>query len=80
VLILLISVSPFPENLTGSAQWRESPDEEAVVDNGPQESSYIFEKVFFFGVIVAAVALYLRVSKRRQSRDGGILGEDKSLA
>jgi len=37
-------------------------------------------KVFFFCVIVAAVALYLRASKRRQSRDGGILGEDKSLA
>lgn len=31
-------------------------------------------KVFFFGVIVAAVALYLRANKSRQSRDGGILG------
>lgn len=37
-------------------------------------------KVFFFGVIVALVAAYLRFSKPAPARNGGILGEDKSLA
>jgi hypothetical protein len=31
-------------------------------------------KVFFFAVIVGGVAWYLRASKLRQSREGGILG------
>lgn len=75
MLIVSVFVPPFLEH--GSAGWSEPPVE---VDAGPQESSYVMGKVFFFCVIVAAVALYLRASKRRQSRDGGILGEDKSLA
>jgi len=40
----------------------------------------IIGKLFLFGVIVAAVLFYLRISKRSLSRNGGILGEEKSLA
>jgi hypothetical protein len=71
VLIVAVFVPPFLENLTDNAPLREPPVE---IDAGPQESSYVMGKVFFFGVIVAAVGLYLRANKTRQSRDGGILG------
>jgi len=68
---LWFSFSRLLENLTGSAQW-------AVVDveadMSSQESSHFLGKVLFFAVIVGGVGYYLRASKLRQSREGGILG------
>ena len=33
-------------------------------------------KAFVFGVIVSAIALYFRLTKRSQPREGGILGSE----
>ncbi|KAK5654821.1 hypothetical protein OQA88_6857 [Cercophora sp. LCS_1] len=65
---------PPEEDMSGSAGWAETPDD------GPQEGWGVMSKVFLFGVIVALVAAYMRFSKPGPARNGGILGEDKSLA
>ncbi|KAK1760455.1 putative peptidyl-prolyl cis-trans isomerase [Echria macrotheca] len=65
---------PPEDDLSGSAQWAEN------ANDGSTESWGIIGKLFFFGGIVAAVVLYMRLSKRPLSRDNGILGDDKTLA
>lgn len=47
-----------------------------VVDNS--ETWDILGRVFFFGVIVAAVAIYIKVSKKKQQRED--VGYEKNLA
>lgn len=60
--------------MTGSAAPAEIPDD------GPQEGWGLMGKVFLFGVVIALFAAYMRFSKPGPARNGGILGEDKSLA
>jgi hypothetical protein len=71
---LWFSFPPFLENLTGNAQWREPPAEVEADISAQESSSHFMGKFFFFAVIVGGVAWYLRASKLRQSREGGILG------
>jgi len=81
----MVSVSSLAssENRSGSAQWASSSASESddVVPSVEADEGWgIIGKLFLFGVIVAAVLFYLRISKRSLSRNGGILGEEKSLA
>ncbi|KAK3359233.1 cyclophilin-like domain-containing protein [Lasiosphaeria hispida] len=76
-----------PEDLYGSADWASgvsdeetlvgSDNHQAVVEH-PDEGAAALGKVFLFGVIVAAVAIYLRMSRGRNSRDG-INGHEKTM-
>ena len=51
------------------------------IDPETQEEGWgLMGKVIFFGAIVSLVAVYLRLSKPSRAREGGILGNDKSLA
>lgn len=67
----------------GSAGWAAGQAEEG--DSGTpdvatdySESWFVFRKAFLFGVIVAAVAIYMRYSRRKLERED--VGYEKNLA
>lgn len=77
------SVAP-PADLRGSAQWaagyaaEDLPEVNVFNKGGHSELWSIFQKAALFGVIVGAVALYLRLTKKRDERID--IGYEKTLA
>ncbi|KAI1096871.1 peptidyl-prolyl cis-trans isomerase B [Rostrohypoxylon terebratum] len=66
-----------PEGSSEISEWaggytnREPATTETVGTAAPSAGWTVFQKALFFGVIVAAFAFYLRVSKRRSEQDAG---------
>lgn len=80
-----------PEAQYGSAQWQagqadEYDDDDKTIPMYPDqpveyhssESWSVFKKAFLFGVIVAGVAIYLHLSRRRMARED--VGYEKTIA
>lgn len=89
--VCIFPPSPAPAQY-GSAGWAKGQSEEGekavpIPDDGAatripaadsSEGWSVFRKAFFFGVIVAAVAIYLRYSRKKLERED--VGYEKNLA
>ncbi|KAI1106126.1 peptidyl-prolyl cis-trans isomerase B [Jackrogersella minutella] len=80
-----------PEGLYGGSEWAAgySTEESASTDSAagtaavtpaatPSAGWSVFQKALFFGVILAAIAVYLRMSKQRSDREDA--GYEKTMA
>jgi len=71
---------PASPALYGSAEWAAgySSEENPFDDLSRSEQWSILHKAFLFGTILTAVGIWVKVSKRRGSRDD--VGHEKTMA
>ncbi|WYZ38931.1 hypothetical protein EsH8_III_000845 [Colletotrichum jinshuiense] len=62
----------------GNSEWASGySNEDSPLEVGSGEGWSLLQKAFFLGVVVAAIAVYLKISKSRASRD---VGYEKTMA
>jgi len=75
----LLILAPATPAKYGEADWAPGYSEENQFDeDGLSEEWSVFQKAVLFGVILTAVGIWVRVSKRREPADD--IGHEKSMA